>query len=243
MARDLFSEISTPSMRFRSSSRWTILLSVAAHVAIVAVVLIIPLMATDVLPVPDTGTLNFIAAVTPPPAPPAPRLASAPTATPTVPINPNVAPINPPDTIQDEVVPAGVPVADGGVDPGSSVTNGVPYGVSGIGATVEVPAPPPPAMPQKPLRIGGAVRAPVKIANVSAIYPPIAQRARIAGTVTIDAVIDTDGAVRDARVLSGVPLLNQAALDAVRQWRYTPTLLNGVPVQVVMTVKVEFRLN
>ena len=74
------------------------------------------------------------------------------------------------------------------------------------------------------------------------VYPPIAQSARVQGIVIIEATIGPDGKVRDAKVLRGQPLLNDAALSAVRQWEYTPTLLNGVPVPVIMTVTVTFTL-
>ena len=74
------------------------------------------------------------------------------------------------------------------------------------------------------------------------VYPPIAQSARVQGVVIIEATIGPDGVVKDARVLRSIPLLDQAALDAVRQWVFTPTLLNGVPVPVIMTVTVQFTL-
>ena len=102
-----------------------------------------------------------------------------------------------------------------------------------------IPAPPP---PQKPLRVGGEVRAPRKLRDVAPKYPVIAQQARIEGTVVIDAVIGVDGRVAEMRVTQSVPFLDQAARDAVSQWVFTPTRLNGEPVPVVMTVTVEFRL-
>jgi TonB family protein len=73
------------------------------------------------------------------------------------------------------------------------------------------------------------------------VYPAIAQSARVSGTVTIEATIGPDGKVTDATVVRSVPMLDQAALDAVRQWEYLPTLLNGVPVPVVMSVTVNFK--
>ena len=76
----------------------------------------------------------------------------------------------------------------------------------------------------------------------SPIYPPIAQSARVQGVVIIEATIGPDGRVKDAKVLRSIPLLDQAALDAVKQWQFTPTLLNGVPVPVIMTVTVNFTL-
>ena len=74
------------------------------------------------------------------------------------------------------------------------------------------------------------------------MYPPDAQAARIQGVVIIEATIDTDGRVHDAKVLRSIPALDDAALAAVRQWEFTPTLLEGVPVPVIMTVTVNFTM-
>jgi protein TonB len=104
------------------------------------------------------------------------------------------------------------------------------------------PPPPPPPPPAAPVRVGGNIQAPQKVHNVNPTYPSIAQSARVQGVVIIEAIIGPDGAVQEARVLRSIPLLDAAALDAVRQWRYTPTLLNGVPVPVIMTVTVNFTL-
>jgi TonB family protein len=92
-----------------------------------------------------------------------------------------------------------------------------------------------------PLRIGGKIHAPKKIKDVKPVYPAIAQSAGVAGAVTIEATIGPEGKVVDAKVVQSIPLLDQAALDAVRQWEYTPTLLNGVPVPVLVTVTINFR--
>jgi TonB family protein len=91
-----------------------------------------------------------------------------------------------------------------------------------------------------PVRIGGQIKAPTKIKDVKPVYPAIAQSARVAGAVTIEATIGPDGKVADAKVVRSIPLLDQAALDAVRQWEYTPTLLNGEPVPVVVNVTINF---
>jgi TonB family protein len=90
------------------------------------------------------------------------------------------------------------------------------------------------------LRVGGDIKPPTKIWDVSAVYPPIAQSARVGGIVIVEAILGTDGHVKDVKILRSEPLLDQAALDAVRQWRYTPTLRNGVPVEVVLTTTVTF---
>jgi protein TonB len=81
---------------------------------------------------------------------------------------------------------------------------------------------------------------PRKIKDVQPVYPAIAQSARVSGAVVIEATIGSDGKVTDAKVVRSIPLLDQAALDAVRQWEYTPTLLNGVPVPVLTTVTINF---
>ena len=123
-------------------------------------------------------------------------------------------------------------------------------------SAVPSPPPPPPGNPAPPLglassawpaaagavRIGGQIKAPTQTRRVNPVYPPIAQSARVQGVVIMEAVIGEDGRVRDTRVLRSIPLLDQAALDAVRQWEYTPTLLNGAPVPIIMTVTVQFTL-
>lgn len=92
----------------------------------------------------------------------------------------------------------------------------------------------------KAIRVGGQVRPPIKIKEVAPVYPAIAQSARVQGDVVIEMTIDDEGKVADAKVVKSVPLLDQAALDAVRQWQYQPSLLNGVPTAVVTTVTVRF---
>jgi TonB family protein len=91
-----------------------------------------------------------------------------------------------------------------------------------------------------PVRVGGHVKAPTKIKDVKPVYPAIAQSAHAAGAVTIEAIIGLDGKVIETKVVHSIPMLDQAAIDAVRQWEYTPTLLNGVPVPVLLTVTVNF---
>jgi protein TonB len=93
-----------------------------------------------------------------------------------------------------------------------------------------------------PVRVGGAIRQPAKTRHVNPEYPPIAQSSRVQGVVILEAVIGDDGRIVDTRVLRSIPLLDQAALDAVRQWEFTPTMLNGQPVPVIMTVTVQFTL-
>lgn len=93
-----------------------------------------------------------------------------------------------------------------------------------------------------PLRVGGAIAPPRKVFDVAPVYPQVAMDAKVQGVVIIECTIDTEGTVGDARVLRSVPLLDEAAVDAVQQWRYTPTLVNGEAVPVIVTVTVNFTL-
>ena len=93
------------------------------------------------------------------------------------------------------------------------------------------------------VRVGGDIKEPKKVKDQRPVYPPVAMAAKIEGIVIIEATIGKDGSVSEAKVLRGQPLLNQAALDAVNQWKFTPTMLNGQPVEVLMTVTVNFTLH
>jgi protein TonB len=92
------------------------------------------------------------------------------------------------------------------------------------------------------VRVGGNIQPPTKTRDVSPIYPPVAQSARVQGIVILEAIIGPTGRVTEVSVIRSVPLLDEAAITAVKQWEYTPTLLNGVPVPVIMTVTVNFTL-
>jgi TonB family protein len=114
--------------------------------------------------------------------------------------------------------------------------------VDGItGGAPDAPPPPPPS-PGGPVRVGGGIRQPQKIKDVRPQYPPEAQQAGVKGVVILEVVVGADGKVTSANVLRSIPLLDQAAIDAVRQWEFTPTVLNGVAVPVIMTVTVDFNL-
>jgi protein TonB len=91
-----------------------------------------------------------------------------------------------------------------------------------------------------PVRVGGHIQPPRKVRHVDPVYPELARRAGVTGIVILECVIDLEGRIRSVGVLRGHPLLDAAATDAVRQWTYRPTLLNGVPVEIVMTVTVRF---
>jgi len=136
--------------------------------------------------------------------------------------------------------------------PGSAAFSGTPDGVFGLlqpqAALPPKPAPPPPAAPKAlptvtpRLKIGGLVQAAKILRQVKPVYPQLARQARISGEVRLEAVISREGTVESLQVLSGHPLLVPAALEAVGQWLYRPTLLNGEPVEVLTQIEVHFKL-
>ena len=127
-----------------------------------------------------------------------------------------------------------------GAEPATTQSASVPpSGVTNRSTFVSTPGAP---GAMQPVRVGGQVKAPTQIKKVQPVYPAEAQAAKVQGIVIMEATIGVDGRVTDARVLRSVPLLDQAAVDAVRQWEYTPTLLNGTAVPIIMTVTVTFNL-
>lgn len=218
--------------------------SMALHAAAALAIVIVPLLLAHPLPEPAGGVRVFftepIAAPPPPPPPPpaAPNVSAARVAPKAAPADPAgfVAPIEVPTEIKpEEGLDLGV---EGGVPGG--VEGGVPGGVVGgvVGGLPEAPPPP----PVKAVRVGGDIREPRKVVDVAPVYPELAKKAGVQGTVIIEAVIDARGRVVNAIVLKGLPMLDEAALEAVRKWVYTPTLLDGVPTPVIMTVTVRFRM-
>jgi len=239
MPHDLFGDVLVrpPSARPRRSS--LVASSVVAHTVALVALLIVPLLTGDALPLPQRALAFFIDAEITPVVPPPPPLRIDPSR-PARPMNldPAIAPIVAPDGIAPEridVSPGGT--TDSGGPPAIGTIDGI--GPAGIGVIDAAPAPP----PAVPIRLHAGIREPRKIVDVAPIYPVLAQASRIEGLVIIEAIIDEHGAVQSARVLRSLPLLDEAALAAVRQWRYTPALLNGVPVPVIMTVTVRFQLH
>lgn len=233
MPRDLFGDVTRPSVSIGNRKWYTVPVSLLTHSAIVFAIVAIPLMASDVLPTPwePIGEVTILHPPTPPPPPPEPIRVRE---TLDPPPDPNIPPVTAPTGIAPELPE---PVENRPDQPGGFVLGTVD--------DVSVLAPPPPvvAPPPQPLRVGGAIRQPQRVRHVQPVYPPIAQSARIEGIVIIEATIGEDGQVTNARILRSVPLLDQAALDAVRLWQYTPTQLNGVAVPVIMSVTVQFTLS
>ena len=241
----------------KTNKSWTVVISTITQVGLVGVVLLIPLIYTEALP--KTSLTSFLTAPPPPPPPPPPPAAEAPKVI-KKPIvrefdgTKLVAPKTIPKQIamisEDEPPPApsgvvgGVP---GGVPGGSA--GGVIGGIIGGVPTAAPPPPPPPKKePEKPktperIRVGGNVQAANLIRKITPVYPPLAKQARVQGTVRFSAIIGKDGQIQNLQLVSGHPLLVPAATDAVKQWVYKPTLLNGEPVEVITQIDVNFTLS
>jgi protein TonB len=215
--------------------------SIVVHSVVVAGVCIAQLVAVGALPEPRAA-LTFAGAIPirvidiPLPAP-RPSASSAPQSSSSAPAT---TPLEAPNEIGAERSPqhGTTDVTDGvGVERGISSIDGF-----GIVEAIENALPPPAPRPQSPIRLHAGMQPPRKLTHVDPIYPPIAQSARVEGTVILEAVIDADGHVTSVRVLRSIPLLDQAAMDAVKRWSFTPTLLNGTPVPIALTVTVRFAL-
>ena len=232
MPRDLFGDVTRPSISVGTRKWYTVPLSLLSHAVVVAAVVVVPLMAADVLPQPwQPVEIDYMPAVpTPPPPPPPMRRAMLPPSA----VDSNVPPVEAPSGISQEK-----PLPETGWE-GTTPVDSI---VGGNSDVVIAPPPPPPTIArQEPVRPGGHIRAPQKTHDVRPVYPQLALAARVQGIVIVEATIGVDGRVVNARILRSVPLLDQAALDAVRQWEYVPTMLNGIPVPVIMSVTVTFQL-
>jgi protein TonB len=186
-------------------------------------------------PISFNVTVHFGDAPPPPPPPPVPEARAVRRAA--------AAPPPPPPPPPEPARRGGRGGVVGGVPDG--VRGGVPGGVSG-GVVGGVPGGATTRSEQQvgdePLRVGGNIKAPEKIRHVNAVYPEIARAARVQGVVIVEVRIETDGTVSDVKVLRSIPLLDEAAIEAVRQWLFVPTLLNGSPVPIMMTTTINFRL-
>jgi len=222
----------------------TLVISILLHSALILAVAILPLLFYDALPSQEALKAFFVAPleVAPPPPPPPPPPAGARTvvkAAPRVDVQQPqgfVAPIEVPTEIRpEEGLDLGV---EGGVPGG--VEGGVPGGVvGGVVGGLPTEAPPPPA---RVVRIGGQIKEPKKIRDVRPVYPDLAVQSRVSALVILEAEVDTRGYVRAAKILRGHPLFDEAAMEAVKQWRYQPLLLNGEPTGFVLTVTINFNL-
>lgn len=224
-------------------TKYTTFLSFLLQCTLIGVLVLIPLIYTEALPA--KAMLTTLVAPPPPPPPPPPP-------TPQVQVVKKIStdiidgalrtPTKIPDKIKkvvEEEAPPPVTSSNmgviGGVGPAGS-----PGGVlGGVLASANSAAP---KIEVKKLRVSAGVQASKLISQPKPVYPPIAKQARVQGTVVLAATISKSGTIDNLRVVSGHPMLTQSALQAVRQWRYQPTYLNGEPVEVETTINVNFSL-
>jgi protein TonB len=243
----------------KTKKTWTVLTAFVGQIAFISVLIILPMIFFEGLP---TATLQAFLTVPPPPPPPPPPPAAAPPVR-VVKVIPRqfdagklMAPkIIPKEvaTIKEEELPpptSGVAGVVGGVPGGvaGGAMGGVLQGIIGGVPTMAPPPPPPPKPVEKAaaptrIKIGGAVQQARLVRQPHPIYPPLAKQARISGVVRLSAIISKDGTIQKLEVISGHPLLVPAALEAVKQWVYQPTLLNGEPVEVITQIDVNFTLS
>jgi periplasmic protein TonB len=224
--------------------------SLAVHAVVLCLLVVVPLIFFNALQAQEL--LTFLVEppappVQPPPSPPV-KTASAVRQTKTT------TPYDVPRTIPNGVPPAddagAVPFDPGGIIaaiPGISgfgQTGGMGKGVEGLltDPLVVSDPPKPPGKKPAPIRVG-ALESSKLIYKVNPIYPVIAVKAHIMGTVILEAGVDEEGGISAVKVLSGHPFLVDAAVQAVKQWKYSPTILNGEPVPVIATITVIFRLD
>jgi protein TonB len=226
---------------------WTVIGSLSLQAAAVGIVLLIPLLHPAVMRIPDAPKAPLIRTWANLATLPQRVVANAPVTPSPIHVpriyNPVFRPSQPVTERQIEVAPA---------DPMSSWQSGpvaMPTAALTMPTTVSLPSAPPvkpapaPVRPAGPVHIGGDVESARLTYSPRPRYPQIAITARSQGTVRLEAIIAANGSIRNLRVLSGPPLLAQAAVDAVQQWKYQPTMLNGVAVEVVTEVEVNFSLS
>jgi len=233
--------------RLKTKRGWTSAISFTLQLMIIGVMILVPLIFTEALP--RTQLMTFLVAPPPPPPPPPPA----------------AAPVKIVKVIQTDIVngelrtPTKIPQkvqmikedeAPPPVMATTGVVGGVPGGVPGgsmggvIGSVLSSTpvAVPKIATPQR-VRVSSGVVSGLLVRKVNPVYPPLARQARIQGVVILQAQISKDGNIENLQLISGHPMLAPAAIDAVKQWKYRPYLLNGEPVEVETQVQVNFTLS
>jgi len=220
----------------RSRFSGSLPISIAIHLVALLALFVVPLVANIVVPTVSVVMPDYVRVELPPPPPVVinqPRAASAPTAASST-AAPTVAPRDiVPEKIDSPAYTPGPIGATSGINIDGALT---------IGSGVAVVPPPAPPKPQGPVKLADLPVPPHKTVDVRPIYPEPARAARIEGVVVMEAVLDLTGHVTQLRVIRSVPMLDQAAMAAVRQWRYTPTMYYGKPVSVLMTITISFKL-
>lgn len=237
-------EMPTTERTRRSPLQWAS--AAVLHIVIFAALIIVPLYTTGTIVLSKTEEVPLVAPPPPPAVPAAatvaPRRIAHTQGRLTYTVHKLTTPNSTPKSFSQESANAAASPDLGGVVGGvpGGVVGGVADGAFGSTGTA---APPPPSQPQptkRVVRAGSLLKPPRQTYSIDPEYPPLARQTRIIGTVVIEAVIDERGNVVKARAVSGHPLLIDAALRAVLQWKYEPTSLNGQPVSVQLQVQVSF---
>jgi protein TonB len=217
----------------------TMLLSLVIQLAVIAVVAIIPLIYYNVLP--TSSMTAFLSAPPPPPPPPPP-----PAPMPKVEVHRLVSEVTTNnELVAPRMIPHGIAhIVEAAPPPPVNIANNAASASDVItGLISNAPPPPPPPPPPKPIAVGGDVQAAMCISCPKPQYPAIARQAHITGKVVLHAIIGTDGRVKKLDVVTGNPMLVEAARNTVLQWVYHPMELNGQASEVDTTITVNFTLN
>jgi protein TonB len=245
----------------KTNKTWTVMVSFVAQIGLVIVAILIPMIYYEALP--RTQLTSFLVAPPPPPPPPPPPAAQPIKVVKVIPRQFDAGKLMAPKAVPKDIAiikEEELPPPSSGV---IGVVGGVPGGVAGgtaggiiggiIGAApvaAPPPPPPPPVVKEAPkpvtpqrIRVGGNVQQAKLVRQPKPVYPPLAKQARIQGVVKLNAIIGKDGTIQNLTQVSGHPLLVPAAMEAVKQWVYQPTLLNGEAVEVVTQIDVNFTLS
>ena len=236
---------SSPMKRKRENP-WAYLVSLVFQTLMIGVMILIPLLYTEALP--QTMLSSILVAPPPPPPPPPPPAAVQPVKRIKRVSLMEAGKLRAPREIPKEIamIKEEIMPDEGAFGVVGGVPGGVPGGqmggvIGGVLGGIPSAAPPPPTPTR--IRVSTGVQEAKLTRKIQPNYPPIAKQARIQGMVQLEAVISRQGGIQNLRVLDGHPLLAQAAVEAVQQWRYEPTLLNNEPVEVVTIIHVIFKLN
>jgi protein TonB len=233
--------------KLRTRRKWTTVLSFFLQCVLIGILVLVPLIYTEALP--RQQLMTFLVAPPPPPPPPPPPAAMPVKVVKVIQTDIINGQLRTPTKIPEKVAmikeeSAPPPMTMAGVIGG--VPGGVPGGSMGgvIGGIIgSTPVAVPKVAAPTRIRVSGGVQQGNLISQVKPVYPAIAKAARIQGTVVLQAEISKQGTIENLHVLSGHPMLVQNAIDAVKQWRYKPYLLNGEPVPVETTITVNFTLS
>ena len=244
----MFESLRTDGQKDAMRYLMSLTVSMIAHTAILGALVFLPLLFLNVVQADELIAILIEPPSTrvtpPPPAPPVTRRAGSRPAIFKGPIDP--VPKEIPDGIHKELEPPASDGLESVVQAINTIEQGPTTGtvidkIIALNSPKELPVLKPP-VPRTPIRVSGPVQAGKLINKVSPIYPELAIRTRTSGTVTLEALIDEEGTVTNLKILSGHPLLTEAAYSAVRQWKYLPTMIGGEPVQVVAVVTVIFSI-